>query len=200
MSNCCMRRSAKFHVDSAVRFWATANIREGGFKRPPPGQARVNTYTTYTPTLHRRVMWHLTGTCILVQYTYTPLVIFRSSGCVGRWRIYPHGPGVAVCVSLCRYVSSCHCARLALTRRWPVPEAWARHRAGWWPPLIRRDCYQPGTPDRMAGGRPPLSVLYPLTGHSQSYTRGQVPDTEFLLKAAFTSAPAGTGSWRESGL
>ena len=31
-----MRRSAKFHVDSAVRFWAIANIREGGVKRPPP--------------------------------------------------------------------------------------------------------------------------------------------------------------------
>ena len=30
MSNCCMRRPAKFHVDSAVRFWAIANIREGG--------------------------------------------------------------------------------------------------------------------------------------------------------------------------
>ena len=30
-----MRRSAKFHVDSAVRFWAIANIREGGVKRPP---------------------------------------------------------------------------------------------------------------------------------------------------------------------
>ena len=38
MSNCCMWRPAKFHVDSAVRFWAIANIREGGgaFKRPPP--------------------------------------------------------------------------------------------------------------------------------------------------------------------
>ena len=43
MLNCCMRRPAKFHVDSAVRFWAIANIREGGgVKRPPPGQARVN--------------------------------------------------------------------------------------------------------------------------------------------------------------
>ena len=43
MSNCCKRRSAKFHVDSAVRFWAIANIREGGggIKRPTPGQARV---------------------------------------------------------------------------------------------------------------------------------------------------------------
>ena len=42
MSNCCMRRPAKFHVDSAVRFLAIANIREGGVKRPPPpGQARV---------------------------------------------------------------------------------------------------------------------------------------------------------------
>ena len=41
MSNCCMRRPAKFHVDSAVRFWAISNIREGGVKRPP-GQARVN--------------------------------------------------------------------------------------------------------------------------------------------------------------
>ena len=30
MSNCCMRRPAKFHVDSAVSFWAIANIREGG--------------------------------------------------------------------------------------------------------------------------------------------------------------------------
>ena len=36
MSNCCMRRSAKFHVDSDVRFLAIANIREGGVKRPPP--------------------------------------------------------------------------------------------------------------------------------------------------------------------
>ena len=36
MSNCCMRRPAKFHVDSSVRFWAIANIREGGVKRPPP--------------------------------------------------------------------------------------------------------------------------------------------------------------------
>ena len=36
MSNCCMRRPAKFHVDSAVRFLAIANIREGGVKRPPP--------------------------------------------------------------------------------------------------------------------------------------------------------------------
>ena len=44
MSNCCMRRPAKFHVDSSVRFWAIANIREGGVKRPPPGQARVNLY------------------------------------------------------------------------------------------------------------------------------------------------------------
>ena len=35
MSNCCMRRSDKFYVDSAVRFWAIANIREGGVKRPP---------------------------------------------------------------------------------------------------------------------------------------------------------------------
>ena len=44
MSNCCMRRPAKFHVDSAVRFLAIANIREGGVKRPPPpGQARVKT-------------------------------------------------------------------------------------------------------------------------------------------------------------
>ena len=42
MSNCCMRRPAKFHVDSAVRFWAIANIREGGRQTPPPGQARVN--------------------------------------------------------------------------------------------------------------------------------------------------------------
>ena len=41
MSNCCMRRHAKFHVDSAVRFWAIANIREGGRQTPPPGQARV---------------------------------------------------------------------------------------------------------------------------------------------------------------
>ena len=31
-----MRRSAKFHVDSAVRFWAIANIREGGRQTPPP--------------------------------------------------------------------------------------------------------------------------------------------------------------------
>ena len=30
MSNCCMRRPAKFHVDSAVR------VRGGGVKRPPP--------------------------------------------------------------------------------------------------------------------------------------------------------------------
>ena len=36
MSNCCMRRPAKFHVDSAVRFWAIANIREGGRQTPPP--------------------------------------------------------------------------------------------------------------------------------------------------------------------
>ena len=36
MSNCCMRRPTKFHVDSAVRFWAIANIREGDVKRPPP--------------------------------------------------------------------------------------------------------------------------------------------------------------------
>ena len=35
MSNCCVRRSAKFHVDSTVRCWAIANIREGGVKRPP---------------------------------------------------------------------------------------------------------------------------------------------------------------------
>ena len=43
MSNCWMRRPAKFHVDSAVRFWAIANIREGGGRQtPPPGQARVN--------------------------------------------------------------------------------------------------------------------------------------------------------------
>ena len=42
MSNCCMRRPAKFHVDSAVRFWAIANIREGGASNAPPGQARVN--------------------------------------------------------------------------------------------------------------------------------------------------------------
>ena len=36
MSNCCMRRPAKFHVDSTVRFWAIANIREGGRQTPPP--------------------------------------------------------------------------------------------------------------------------------------------------------------------
>ena len=36
MSNCCMRRPGKFHVDSAVRFWAIANIREGGRQTPPP--------------------------------------------------------------------------------------------------------------------------------------------------------------------
>ena len=36
MSNCCMRRPAKFHVDSAVRFWAIANIREGGGRQTPP--------------------------------------------------------------------------------------------------------------------------------------------------------------------
>ena len=36
MSNCCMRRSAKFHVDSAVSFWAIANIREGGGCQTPP--------------------------------------------------------------------------------------------------------------------------------------------------------------------
>ena len=41
MSNCCMRRPAKFHVDRAVRFLAIANIREGGVKRPSPGQARL---------------------------------------------------------------------------------------------------------------------------------------------------------------
>ena len=41
MSNCCMRRPAKFYVDSAVRFWAIANIREGGGVKRPPGQARV---------------------------------------------------------------------------------------------------------------------------------------------------------------
>ena len=45
MSNCCMRSPAKFHVDSAARFWAIANIREGGgVKRPPPGQARVKQF------------------------------------------------------------------------------------------------------------------------------------------------------------
>ena len=43
MSNCCMRRPAKFHVDSSVRFWVIANIREGGgASNAPPGQARVN--------------------------------------------------------------------------------------------------------------------------------------------------------------
>ena len=37
MSNCCMGRSAKFHVESAVRFLAIANIRKGGgVKRAPP--------------------------------------------------------------------------------------------------------------------------------------------------------------------
>ena len=36
MSNCCMRRHAKFHVDSSVRFLAIANIREGGRQTPPP--------------------------------------------------------------------------------------------------------------------------------------------------------------------
>ena len=36
MSNCCMRRPAKFHVDSAVRFWAIVNIREEGRQTPPP--------------------------------------------------------------------------------------------------------------------------------------------------------------------
>ena len=37
-----MRRPAKFHVDSAVRFLAITNIREGeGRQTPPPGQARV---------------------------------------------------------------------------------------------------------------------------------------------------------------
>ena len=36
MSNCCMRRSAKFHIDSAVGFWAIANIREGALNAPPP--------------------------------------------------------------------------------------------------------------------------------------------------------------------
>ena len=42
MSNCCMRRPAKFLVDIAVRFLAIANIRERvGVKRPLPGQARV---------------------------------------------------------------------------------------------------------------------------------------------------------------
>ena len=46
MSNCCMRRAAKFHVDSAVRFWAIANIREGGRQTPPPpGQARVKRHS-----------------------------------------------------------------------------------------------------------------------------------------------------------
>ena len=36
MSNGCMRRPAKFHVDSSVCFWAIANIREGGRQTPPP--------------------------------------------------------------------------------------------------------------------------------------------------------------------
>ena len=36
MSNCCMRRPVKFHVDSSARFWAIANIREGGASNAPP--------------------------------------------------------------------------------------------------------------------------------------------------------------------
>ena len=40
MSNCCIRRSAKFHVDSAVGFLAIANIREGALNAPH-SQARV---------------------------------------------------------------------------------------------------------------------------------------------------------------
>ena len=35
-SNCCMRRPAKFHVDSAVRLWAISNILEGGASNAPP--------------------------------------------------------------------------------------------------------------------------------------------------------------------
>ena len=43
MSNCCMRRPAKFHVDSAVCFLSYREYSGGGVKRPPPpGQARVN--------------------------------------------------------------------------------------------------------------------------------------------------------------
>ena len=50
MSNCCMRRSAKFHVDSAVRFLAIANIREGGALNAPPPVKRgliVNTMSFF---------------------------------------------------------------------------------------------------------------------------------------------------------
>ena len=43
MSNCCIRRPAKFHIDNALRFWAIANIREGGggVKRPRPVKRRL---------------------------------------------------------------------------------------------------------------------------------------------------------------
>ena len=42
MSNCCMRRPAKFHVDSAVRFLSYRKYSGGGRQTPPPpGQARV---------------------------------------------------------------------------------------------------------------------------------------------------------------
>ena len=42
MSNCCMRRPAKFHVDSAVRFLSYREYSGGGaLNAPPPGQARV---------------------------------------------------------------------------------------------------------------------------------------------------------------
>ena len=61
MSYCCMRRPAKFHVDSAVRFWAIANIREGGVKRPPPGQARVNCAG-------------MVSSCVLISFVYDEFV------------------------------------------------------------------------------------------------------------------------------
>ena len=48
MSNCCMRRPAKFHDDSAVRFLAIVNIREGGgaSNAPPPVKRGLNEANT----------------------------------------------------------------------------------------------------------------------------------------------------------
>ena len=90
MSNCCMRRPAKFHVDSAVRFWAIANIREGGgVKRPPPGQARVKCviYDQICEPLH---FCYVLG-ATLNAFKVTPITSIIMASFVDYERsMYPH--------------------------------------------------------------------------------------------------------------
>ena len=92
MSNCCMRRPAKFHVDSAVRFWAIANIREGGVKRPPPVKrgltdgSDVCFQITENPLVFmKRQSLHVKDNAIYEQFTNQQVIWTHGYGATDRY-------------------------------------------------------------------------------------------------------------------